>query len=248
MLDIKKYMKRLYTLQEIAHIRRLQDLSDPYVAPPVKSYNSGKHKKSVEQFYTRERFEVLEKILSKHFTDLQESEMVLDICIGNGILSEKLIKHGKTVFGFDLSKDSLEYCLEKISSENLHLVMADFYEIPFKERFDAAFCINNFNFPDKEKIIRSIYSVLKKEGLFSLSMNTKKDYGQFFGQEVSEAIKQEKLTLTEEEKIILKSDTSPVVPKHKKYPVKETLEQIGFEILKEEKLINEGGYYFLARK
>ena len=101
-----------------------------------------------------------------------DSITVLDLCCGWGEFVANCLINGVNCFGID--KDESVWFGNKLLEENnlsYHLVQGDAFLLPFKkETFDIVFSFSSMeHIQDPEGIFRSIYSVLKENGMLFFS-------------------------------------------------------------------------------
>lgn len=61
-------------------------------------------------------------------TKLQSNDILLDLCCGNGLLTQKLAKRCKEVYAVDISPAQIELAKQQFSSPNIQYVAADVAE------------------------------------------------------------------------------------------------------------------------
>ncbi len=95
----------------------------------------------------------------------KKNGIVLDLACGTGILFPKLLEKFDRVVGLDYSLPMLRVARKKNLPKTL-LVRGDALKLPFKEEcFDTVVVsLGLRHFPDKEKSIKEIHRVLKKDG------------------------------------------------------------------------------------
>lgn len=105
-----------------------------------------------------------------------ESSSVLEMAVGTGNLTEKIIKHFK-VDGFDLSSDMLSVCQNKINSRNLRLFQQNMVDFKAPNSYDAIFCVgDSLNYildkKDVHSALKSSFNYLNDDGIFICDFNT----------------------------------------------------------------------------
>lgn len=103
---------------------------------------------------------------------IDKKSLILDLCCGSGRDSKIFANKGFKVVGIDLSKNMIEAAKNFVKNANFRVM--DMMKLNFKNNlFDAiwanaAFC--HISKKDIPKAIREIYGVLKKNGIFYLSL------------------------------------------------------------------------------
>lgn len=102
------------------------------------------------------------------FIKLESNSRVLDLACGKGRHSLTLNKHGHNVLGVDLSLNSIS-CAQKNANKTLNFSVHDMRQTIVNDEFDAVFNLfTSFgyfdNISDNHLVIRSIHTMLKKEG------------------------------------------------------------------------------------
>ena len=102
-------------------------------------------------------------------SELNPGARVLDLCCGQGNVSEGLLKAGFSVVGADFSAKMLAQARERNS--NGEFVEADAQDLPFDdEDFDAVVCsFGMMHIPDQPQALREIRRVLKTGGQFIMT-------------------------------------------------------------------------------
>lgn len=118
----------------------------------------------------QERLEVLNQMTNKSFIDfleLEETNHVLEVGSGLGILAEevaKIVSRGK-VFGIEYSREQL-LIAERKSLANLLFIPGDAHELPFEDNcFDVVYCryvLEHVKNP--LQVLKEMYRVLKPNG------------------------------------------------------------------------------------
>ena len=106
--------------------------------------------------------------------DITENEIrgkvVLDIGCGSGRFTKHALSCGaKVAFGTDLG-ESVEFAYKLTENmDNICIVQADIYNMPFVEQFDLAYSIGVLHhLPRPQQGFSSLIKVLKKEGLMAI--------------------------------------------------------------------------------
>jgi len=111
--------------------------------------------------------------------DAKPGEMILDLGCGDGVLTEKIIAVGCTVYGVDASHAQLQAA----RSRNLPVAVMDGQRLAIKkQRFDAVFTNAALHWMKQaEKVVEGVANVLKPGGRFA---------GEFGGKGNVETIRQ----------------------------------------------------------
>ena len=100
---------------------------------------------------------------------LKKRTKILDLGCGSGRDAIYLAKKGFEVYGIDVSKVALERARKKYGGKNLHLIVGEAENLPFKNNFfDAIYCGWVLHFTKLEKSTSEIIRVLKKGGVVYL--------------------------------------------------------------------------------
>ncbi len=102
--------------------------------------------------------------------NLQPGMQALDVPCGNGRLAIELITRGVGLTGIDISADFLEEA--RTRAPQAEWVRADMRDLPWRGRFDAAYCWGNsfayFEHNESRRFLRAVASALKPGGRFIL--------------------------------------------------------------------------------
>lgn len=106
------------------------------------------------------------------FVDLKEGEVVLDLGCGAGLdlyLYAKAVGEKGRVYGLDISEDMVNKAkrnMKVVGIENVEIKCGHSDELPFEDNFFDVVASNGiYNLsPDKEKVMREAFRVLKPEG------------------------------------------------------------------------------------
>jgi len=115
----------------------------------------------------REEQEAKIKSALKH-VQLKNSDLVLDVGCGTGILFRHIKKHIGFLVGLDLSKNLLKKALHKAkNSPNITLILADADYMPFiSGSFDKVFAVTLLqNIPNIKMTLQEINRVTRKNAL-----------------------------------------------------------------------------------
>lgn len=107
-------------------------------------------------------------------SQFSKNKVVLDIACGSGYGSDLLLKSGaKQVFGVDISKEAVGYCIEKYSHKNLSFLVGDVRNVPIENnKIDLLVSfetIEHVNEEDQKIFINEIRRVLKPGGILLMS-------------------------------------------------------------------------------
>jgi ubiquinone/menaquinone biosynthesis C-methylase UbiE/uncharacterized protein YbaR (Trm112 family) len=111
-------------------------------------------------------------------SEYMRGKWILDAGCGAGRFLEIASRGEAQVIGLDLS-DAVDAAMETLNSrDNVHLVQASIYELPFKkERLDAIYCIGVIQHtPEPLKVFHSFARVLKKGGRLAVTIYEKKRF------------------------------------------------------------------------
>lgn len=156
---MKKYWKKFFENYRIIEINSDEDLL----------FQIGRSVNGIP--VSREKFEFIINDLLKKI-NLQENDVVLDLCCGNGVLTYEFAKYCKRVVGVDFSKPYIENAKKYKISDNINYFYGDILDI--KETID----FNNFQ-PDKIIMHASLAYFNGKQLdklLLMLNNNIKKDF------------------------------------------------------------------------
>lgn len=110
---------------------------------------------------------------------LPRHAVVLDLCCGDGRLSQQLTNRGFAVTGLDGSDQMLAYAKQRAPKANFILADARRFRLP--ERFDAA--VSTFDSlnhvretKEVERVFRNVFACLKTPGLFAFDLNREEAY------------------------------------------------------------------------
>ncbi|MEM4282382.1 MAG: class I SAM-dependent methyltransferase [Candidatus Woesearchaeota archaeon] len=117
------------------------------------------------------------RLRAKHFFKLVEKKSkTLDVGCGEGAFCRELAKLGIEVVGLDTNKRSLEYAKKAAQAcgLNIKFVLANAEKIPFKDSsFSQVICLDVLeHVDDSQKVISEIRRVLKRRGIFIVSVPT----------------------------------------------------------------------------
>lgn len=191
---------------------------------------------------------------------LKPCKKVLDLGVGLGNLAIALVEQGKTVYGVDNSKVSLDYVRRKVGDSGegrLHLIFKDVSELDYSEKFDGVSCVSNLMFfGNLDKVFSRAYNALRPKGYFAITGMEKAQLGMIFELEAEEIkkyigdgrltfssydIEKVRKTMGSFEKMLEASDDSSE-------KTIEGLQKNGFDVLDRSMLYHNTSYYVLAQK
>lgn len=116
----------------------------------------------------------------KRFLDclsLNKNKTVLEIGVGTGRLAARVAPYCEKFTGIDISGKTIERAKQNLSAfSNITLILDDFYRHTFSEQFDIIYSSLTFmHFKDKQKVVEIVFSILKPEGIFVLSIDKNTD-------------------------------------------------------------------------
>ncbi|MDD5021964.1 MAG: methyltransferase domain-containing protein [Endomicrobiaceae bacterium] len=108
--------------------------------------------------------------------DLKNNDVLLDVACGTGIFIETVKEKNKNIkiTGIDFAQNMIDKATKKFPDMNF--VVADVANMSFDDNsFSKVMCLNAFpHFEDKNKAIKEIARVLKKDGVFILAHTNSK--------------------------------------------------------------------------
>ena len=102
---------------------------------------------------------------------LQPCERIVDLCIGFGNLAKVLVEQGKTVYGVDIAKKSLDYARQKVGdgkTDRLYLIKGDAQRLMFSG-VDGVSCVSSLGFPNLDPVANGIFNALKQGGYVAVT-------------------------------------------------------------------------------
>lgn len=146
--------------------------------------------------------EFIEEESSLVLDALHDRDKVLDIGVGVGAVSQRLVNAGKQVTGVDTYPGIIEYVKRKIDSPNFAVDERDATHLGYEGEFDAAVSTSTIGYvQDPSKFIREAYNALKPEGLLVITgyqdheRHTELNLGQTL-----ERVENDEIELNEEER------------------------------------------------
>ena len=122
----------------------------------------------------------------------KEPKRILDLACGTGSMTLPLAKAGYDVVGLDLSPEMLSVAQERVQrarlSRRVFLTMQDMTDFDVGERVDAVVCtLDGVNHLPNTKAVSacfaSVRNALKEGGLFLFDLNSKRKFGEVYGNE-----------------------------------------------------------------
>lgn len=115
---------------------------------------------------------------------ISKNDTVLDLACGTGVVTKRVStiigKNGQVV-GVDSSFEAIKIARRWCGRKNTEFVVSDAARLPFVGKFDKVTCqFALFFFPDSQKTLKGVRSILKKNGILSVSVHGKKNKVPFF--------------------------------------------------------------------
>ncbi|MBA3662160.1 MAG: methyltransferase domain-containing protein [Gammaproteobacteria bacterium] len=115
--------------------------------------------------------------------ETMQNNWVLEVGCGNGRFLEVSSRSDCQVVGVDMSSaiDAAQELYQ--DKDNVHLIQASIYELPFREQtFDKCYCIGVIQHtPSPKKSITALQSVVKKNGELALTIYERKPWTLLYG-------------------------------------------------------------------
>jgi SAM-dependent methyltransferase len=128
-----------------------------------------------EEFH-KQSLAVLDRLLLRN---LPHGAAVLDLCCGDGRMSQQLARQGFHVIGLDGSDQMLVYAQQR--APNVEFILADARSFSLPERFDAV--VSTFDSLNHVRqatelaaVFRNVFACLKAPGLFAFDLNREEAY------------------------------------------------------------------------
>ncbi len=120
--------------------------------------------------------EYMDKWDGQRFIDsmcLTPAKSVLEIGVGTGRIAAKVVPFCRKLLGIDISPKTIQRARENLSSFiNIEFICADFLKYCFDETFDVIYSsLTMMHFEDKLHFICKVSELLKKDGIFCLSID-----------------------------------------------------------------------------
>jgi 23S rRNA (adenine-N6)-dimethyltransferase len=98
---------------------------------------------------------LIPKILN--IIDLKKDHLILDIGIGDGAITEELLKRGYKVWAFELDKNFFEKAIEKFKSDKINITNQDFIQTNINSEINENFSVfSNIPFNLTTKIVQKL--------------------------------------------------------------------------------------------
>ena len=102
--------------------------------------------------------------------DVNSNDTILDVCCGNGLVTNHISKKCNSIIGVDLSENLINFAKEKFSNIPFHQSKAEeIAAVLENQQFDKIYLQFSFQYFDKpnqgEKVINEMLKVLKPNGL-----------------------------------------------------------------------------------
>ena len=119
---------------------------------------------------------IINRILDN--ANVGENLDVLDVACGTGVLFPFYLERNvRSVTGIDISHEMARLAAEKHKdSENIRVICGDVEETRFDKQFDSVMVYNAFpHFPDPERLIATLASLLKEGGRLTVAHNASRE-------------------------------------------------------------------------
>ncbi len=140
-----------------------------------KKYEVRRRYDATATHYDKRYFDIQMKKYNEIFSeiDVDNSEIILDVGGGTGLLLDFMENQTSNIFCCDISFKMLKEGKNKHKAN--HFICADSDHLPFKEnRFNKIICVSVIqNVPDPQITLQEIYSSLRCEGIIILTALTK---------------------------------------------------------------------------
>ncbi|MDF2542461.1 MAG: Methyltransferase type 12 [Herbinix sp.] len=105
--------------------------------------------------------------------DLAPTKDVLEVGVGTGRLAIRVARKCNVFCGIDISEKTVARAKSNLKEfDNVHIMLGDFLEYSFNTLFDVIYSSQVFwHIRDKQNAISKIEKLLKKNGIFVLSIN-----------------------------------------------------------------------------
>ena len=130
--------------------------------------------------FHRQIMPVLDRLV---LSEVPKKAKVLDLCCGDGRVSQQLAKRGYKVLGVDGSEHMLTYAKQRCP--RIEFLLKDARNFTLPEEFDAAVStfdsLNHVMDPaDLTAVFRNVYACLKRGGIFVFDLNREEAYRDFW--------------------------------------------------------------------
>lgn len=112
--------------------------------------------------------EIVKDIITK--TQIAQTDKVLDICCGNGLLTQKIASHCKEIIGIDREEKLIERAKAEFKQDNITYLIGDALQIAdiVDDKFDVIILYFSFQYFDSleagQKMISAMLSLLNPNG------------------------------------------------------------------------------------
>ncbi len=104
--------------------------------------------------------------------DLKTSDDVLDVCCGNGLITQQLSPYCKNMVGIDFSENQIESAKQFSSQPNIQYLTGDAATFQMDQKFDKIVLYFSFQYFESyelgKAVIKNLLSHLKKDGIILL--------------------------------------------------------------------------------
>ena len=109
---------------------------------------------------------------------VSEGKDILDVACGTGVMIDYYLQRDvNSVTGVDLSDRMCEIASGKFKDQNVTIVCGDIEEYNSDRNYDAIIVYNSFpHFPDEERLISRLSSLLKKGGILTVAHGMSRDF------------------------------------------------------------------------
>lgn len=110
--------------------------------------------------------------------EVSRGKDILDVASGTGVMIDYYLQRGvNSVTGVDLSDRMCEIASGKFKDQNVKIICGDIEEFNSDRKYDAIIIYNSFpHFPDEERLISHLSSLLKKGGILTVAHGMSRDF------------------------------------------------------------------------
>jgi len=109
---------------------------------------------SINQNFLRNK-EIVSKLIKK--ADLKKDDVILDIGVGEGVITEELLKNGYEVIGFELDKNLFQDFQIKTHNSKLKILNSDFLTYNLQKEITKPYSVfSNIPFNQTTKIVQKL--------------------------------------------------------------------------------------------
>ena len=110
--------------------------------------------------------------------EVSRGKDILDVASGTGVMIDYYLQRGvNSVTGVDLSDRMCEIASGKFKDQNVKIICGDIEEFNSDRKYDAIIIYNSFpHFPDEERLISRLSSLLKKGGILTVAHGMSRDF------------------------------------------------------------------------